>query len=133
MTDKIHILDVVRILNNEYNDGLRIGDEGTVVDVLAPDVFEVEFSDDNGHAYAIRPFRAEQLLVVYYAGKNRRRSVGRFEVYTDTRGEFRWRLKASNGQVIATSGDGYASKTSCLNGIESVKTDAPDATVVETY
>jgi uncharacterized protein YegP (UPF0339 family) len=58
--------------------------------------------------------------------------AGKFEVYTDGRGEFRWRLKASNGQVIATSGEGYNSKASCLNGIESVKTNAPDATVVET-
>lgn len=57
--------------------------------------------------------------------------AGKFEVYKSSNGEFRWRLKASNGQVIATAGEGYSSKASCLNGIESVKTNAPGAEVVE--
>jgi hypothetical protein len=55
---------------------------------------------------------------------------GKFEVYKDARGEFRFRLKASNGQVIAT-GEGYKSKASCMNGIESIKKNAPEAKVVE--
>ncbi|MBR3824236.1 MAG: YegP family protein [Lachnospiraceae bacterium] len=54
----------------------------------------------------------------------------KFEVYTDKAGEFRFRLKATNGQVIAT-GEGYKSKAGCMNGIESVKKNAPDAEVVE--
>ena len=53
----------------------------------------------------------------------------KFEVYTDKAGEFRFRLKATNGQVIATS-EGYKAMASCLNGIESVKKNAPDAAVV---
>ncbi len=56
--------------------------------------------------------------------------AGKFEVYKDARGEFRFRLKASNGQVIAT-GEGYKSKASCMNGIESIKKNAADAKVVE--
>ena len=56
--------------------------------------------------------------------------AGKFEVYTDARGEFRFRLKASNGQVIAT-GEGYKTKASCMNGIESIKKNAPEAKVVE--
>lgn len=44
----------------------------------------------------------------------------KFEVYTDKAGEFRFRLKAKNGQIIATS-EGYKAKASCLNGIESVR------------
>lgn len=56
--------------------------------------------------------------------------MGKFEVYTDKKGEFRFRLKASNGQVIAT-GEGYTTKAACLNGVESVKKNAPDAEVVE--
>ena len=52
----------------------------------------------------------------------------KFELYQDKAGEFRFRLKAKNGQVIATS-EGYKAKTSCLNGIESVKKNAPEATV----
>ena len=54
----------------------------------------------------------------------------KFEVYTDKGGEFRFRLKATNGQVIATS-EGYKAMASCLNGIESVKKNAPDAAIVE--
>lgn len=52
----------------------------------------------------------------------------KFEVYTDKAGEFRFRLKARNGQIVAVS-EGYTTKTSCLNGIESVKKNAPEAPV----
>ena len=54
----------------------------------------------------------------------------KFEVYTDKSGEFRFRLKAKNGEIIATS-EGYKKIDSCLNGIESVRKNAPEA-VVET-
>lgn len=50
---------------------------------------------------------------------------GRFEIYKDKVGEFRYRLKATNGQIILVS-DGYKQKASCMNGIESVKKNAPD-------
>jgi len=50
--------------------------------------------------------------------------MGKFEIYNDKRGEFRFRLKAGNGQNILAS-EGYTSKSSCNNGIESVKTNAP--------
>ena len=52
----------------------------------------------------------------------------KFEVYQDNAGEFRFRLKATNGQVIAT-GEGYKAKASCLNGVESVKKNVVDAVV----
>ena len=54
----------------------------------------------------------------------------KFEIYKDKAGEFRFRLKASNGQIIAAS-EGYVKKDSCKNGIESVKKNAADAPVVE--
>ena len=54
----------------------------------------------------------------------------KFEMYTDKAGEFRFRLKARNGQIIATS-EGYVSKASCENGIESVRKNAPEAEVTE--
>ena len=54
----------------------------------------------------------------------------KFEVYADKAGEFRFRLKATNGQVIAVS-EGYKAIASCLNGIESVKKNAVDADIVE--
>ncbi|MDE6700097.1 MAG: YegP family protein [Acetatifactor sp.] len=54
----------------------------------------------------------------------------KFEVYTDKAGEYRFRLKARNGEIIAAS-EGYKAKASCLNGIESVRKNAPDAEVVK--
>ena len=56
--------------------------------------------------------------------------TGKFEVWTDKAGEFRFRLKAANGEIIATS-EGYTSKDSCMNGIQSVINNAPDAEIVE--
>lgn len=56
--------------------------------------------------------------------------AGKFEIYTDKAGEFRFRLKAANGEVIATS-QGYSAKASALNGIDSVRRNAADAEVVE--
>ena len=52
----------------------------------------------------------------------------KFELYTDKAGEFRFRLKARNGEIIAAS-EGYKAKASCLNGIDSVRRNAPDAAV----
>ena len=54
----------------------------------------------------------------------------KFEVYTDKAGEFRFRLKATNGQIIAVS-EGYKALAGCMNGIESVKKNAVDADIVE--
>ena len=54
----------------------------------------------------------------------------KFEMYKDKAGEFRFRLKARNGEIIATS-EGYTSKAACENGIESVRKNAPEAEVVD--
>ncbi len=54
----------------------------------------------------------------------------KFEIYKDNAGEFRFRLKARNGEPIAAS-EGYVKKDGCKNGIESVKKNAPDASVEE--
>ena len=54
----------------------------------------------------------------------------KFEVFTDKAGEFRFRLKARNGEIIATS-EGYKALKSCLNGIESVRKNAPESPIVE--
>jgi uncharacterized protein YegP (UPF0339 family) len=58
---------------------------------------------------------------------------GKFEVYKDKAGGFRFRLKAANGQNILSS-EGYNSKASCLNGVESVKKNSqnPDRVVKKT-
>ena len=54
----------------------------------------------------------------------------KFEMYTDKAGEYRFRLKARNGEPILAS-EGYKAKTSCLNGIESVRKNAAEAAVEE--
>ncbi len=54
----------------------------------------------------------------------------KFEVYKDKKGEFRFRLKAKNGQIIAT-GEGYSKLDSCLKGVESVRKNAKDGKIVE--
>ncbi|MBQ8317629.1 MAG: YegP family protein [Lachnospiraceae bacterium] len=54
----------------------------------------------------------------------------KFEIYNDKAGEFRFRLKATNGQIIAVS-EGYTTHANCVNGIESVKKNAVDADIVE--
>ncbi|MGN0587238.1 MAG: YegP family protein [Oscillospiraceae bacterium] len=54
----------------------------------------------------------------------------KFEIYRDKAGEFRFRLKAKNGEPIAVS-EGYAKKDSCQKGIESVRKNAPEASVEE--
>jgi hypothetical protein len=57
--------------------------------------------------------------------------AAKFELYQDAKKEFRWRLIASNGQTIATGGEGYKAKDSARAGIESVKKNAPSAEIVE--
>ena len=54
----------------------------------------------------------------------------KFEIYVDKAGEFRFRLKATNGEIIAAS-EGYKAKESCENGIASVRESAPVAEMVE--
>lgn len=52
-----------------------------------------------------------------------------FEVFEDDGGEWRWRLVATNGHIIASSGEGYTTKQGVRRGIESVKSNAPRAEV----
>ena len=51
--------------------------------------------------------------------------AGKFEIYKDKAGEFRFRLNSSNGQTILSS-EGYKEKSACNNGIESVRKNAPE-------
>ncbi len=57
--------------------------------------------------------------------------MAKFQIFKDAKGEFRWRLRAGNNEVIATSGEGYKAKADCQHGIELVKRDAPAAPVDE--
>ncbi len=66
MADAIRLLDVVALTVDLDRRGLVRGQVGTVVERLGPDVFEVEFSDDTGRAYAQAALPADQLLVLRY-------------------------------------------------------------------
>jgi hypothetical protein len=62
----IQLLDVVALTSDLPDRGLLRGQVGTVVEVLSPGTFEVEFSDDEGHAYSQLALPAGQLLVLHY-------------------------------------------------------------------
>ncbi|MFC7042564.1 DUF1508 domain-containing protein [Halonotius aquaticus] len=54
-----------------------------------------------------------------------------FELFVDSADQWRWRLVHTNGNIIADSGEGYASRQKCKQGLESVKENAADADVVD--
>lgn len=66
MNESLKLLDVVALLQDVPSHFLLRGQVGTIVEELAPGVFEVEFSDDDGRAYAILPLPAGQLLSLRY-------------------------------------------------------------------
>jgi hypothetical protein len=66
MIHTIHLLDAVALTEDLPGEGLYRGQVGTVVEILAPDVFEVEFSDDDGQTYAMKALKASQLIVLHY-------------------------------------------------------------------
>jgi len=64
--DEIKLLDVVALTENLESEGLRRGEVGTVVEQWADGVFEVEFSDDSGRAYAFAAVPTEKLMKLYF-------------------------------------------------------------------
>jgi uncharacterized protein YegP (UPF0339 family)/uncharacterized membrane protein len=93
-----------------------------------------EIVADSGEGYTERS-EAESAVerIQEYAPDARRLEVGRaaFEVYEDSAGEYRWRLRHQNGNILADSGEGYTERTSAYDGIESVKRNAPNADLDE--
>jgi hypothetical protein len=71
MSDNIKLLDTVALLEDVPVDEvlLRRGEVGAVVETLAPEVYEVEFCDDQGRTYAFASLRADQLLILHNQGK----------------------------------------------------------------
>ena len=64
--DKIEILDVVALTEDLDSEGLRRGEVGTVVEQWKDGVFEVEFSDNSGKAYAFAALRPEQIMKLHF-------------------------------------------------------------------
>ena len=69
MKQTIELLDTVALAADLPERNLRQGEVGTVVELLAPNVFEVEFSDDDGETYAEFALRNDQLIVLHNQGK----------------------------------------------------------------
>jgi Domain of unknown function (DUF4926) len=71
MRREVKLLDAVALLEDVQAEGvlLQPGEVGAVVEVLAPDMYEVEFCDDQGRAYAFASLHAKQLLVLHNQGK----------------------------------------------------------------
>lgn len=53
----------------------------------------------------------------------------RFQIYKDKKGEFRWRLRASNGKIVADSGEGYSDENACRHAIGAIRGGAAMAVV----
>ena len=111
------------------NTGVKFDLKATNGQVVATsEVYTTEAACKNGIASVQKNAPAaaveNQTVEGYATEKN-----PKFEVYADKAGEFRFRLKATNGQVIAVS-EGYTTLANCLNGVESVKKNAVDAEIV---
>ena len=66
MNEPIKLLEVVALTEDLPQEDLYRGQVGTVVEILAPDVYEVEFCDDEGQTYAMKALSASQLMVLHY-------------------------------------------------------------------
>lgn len=108
-------------LNLKAGNGEVIATGGEVFSSLASVKNSIESIKKNAPIAAIE----DQTVEGYATEKH-----PKFEIYTDKAGEFRFRLKSRNGEIIATS-EGYKAKPSCKNGIASVVKNAPEAEVVE--
>jgi Domain of unknown function (DUF4926) len=64
--DDIKVLDVVALVEDLNSEGLRRGEVGTVVEKWKDGVFEVEFSDNSGNAYAFAALRPEQMMKLHF-------------------------------------------------------------------
>jgi hypothetical protein len=66
MNEPIKLLEVVALTEDLPREDLYRGQVGTVVEILAPDVYEVEFCDDEGQTYAMKALSASRLMVLHY-------------------------------------------------------------------
>ena len=116
---------VLKTTNTGFKFDLKAGN-GEVI--ATSEVYESKAACENGIASVIKNAPVanveNQTVEGFEAEKH-----PKFEVYADKAGEYRFRLKATNGQVIAVS-EGYKAMKSCMNGIESVKKNAQDSAIV---
>ena len=120
------------VVKRSKNDGFVFNLKAGNGEVIATsEVYTTEGACENG-IESVRKNSVEAKLEDQTVENFEQLTNPKFEVYQDKAGEFRFRLKARNGEIIAT-GEGYKAKASCLNGIESIRKNAPDAEVVKEY
>ena len=132
---------------------LRLGDGEDAVTIATPEELDLEIeleAEDgelsleleltwpasDGEESGVAPIEAlaeadgEDLLSSVGAA-DASEALARFEVFQDQGEEWRWRLRHRNGNIIATSGEGYTRKHNAWKGLQSVMKNAPDAEVAE--
>ncbi|MBQ2770501.1 MAG: YegP family protein [Clostridia bacterium] len=116
---------VIRNKNDKYSFVLKAGN-GEII--LVSETYAAEDTCRNG----IASVKKNALVHVEDQTKEGYETLKhpKYEVYQDKAGEYRFRLKAINGEIIGT-GEGYKAKASCLNGIASIGKNAPEAEIVE--
>jgi uncharacterized protein YegP (UPF0339 family) len=116
---------VIRDVPSGIKFDLKAGNGETIA---TSEVYTTEASCKNGIA-SVQKNAAAAGVADLTAKVQEKVSCPKFEVYADKRREFRFRLKATNGQIIIVS-EGYSTKDSCLSGIDSVRRNAADAEIV---
>jgi uncharacterized protein YegP (UPF0339 family) len=116
---------VIRDVPSGIKFDLKAGNGETIA---TSEVYTTEASCKNGIA-SVQKNAAAAGVADLTAKVREKVSCPKFEVYADKRREFRFRLKATNGQIIIVS-EGYSTKDSCLSGIDSVRRNAADAEIV---
>ena len=117
---------VIRRVNSGIKFDLRAANGHTI---LTSEVYTTEAACRKGIA-SVRKNGATQKLENHTEEGWKQLTNPKFEMYQDKAGDYRFRLKARNGEIIAVS-ENYNAKAGCLNGIESVQKNAPEAEIVE--
>jgi amphi-Trp domain-containing protein len=103
-----------------------VDDEGTItVDMPAEPEMEIELEREGDNLNL--EFELEWPEADGAVNTEATTTKATFELYEDSAGEYRWRLRHRNGNIIADGSEGYTSKSAAEGGIESVKTNAPGA------
>ena len=105
---------------------LHLGDSVNIIGLDGKDVW-AEIEPGKWAAFAAHGERYMQLEEVREVEELKR--TARFQIYRDSQGEYRWRLRAANGEIIADSNEGYIRRSDCEHGIDLVKHQASDAAV----
>jgi uncharacterized protein YegP (UPF0339 family)/phosphatidylserine/phosphatidylglycerophosphate/cardiolipin synthase-like enzyme len=142
----IYLGEFMRLFNHHYfrylaqKLGWDLRGGGSIAELYDSDVWTERYFDPSKPSFKQRQlFRwkgtgfEDEASTGSYAGTGSttggRQKMADFQIYQDKSGEYRWRLRANNYEVIADSAEGYKDKASCKHGIELVKQLAPEAEI----